>query len=162
MDEVLALVRSRYNYPLMQPSQTLPEQSYDFLWLQRDVIRAFLVGKSCIYPPDDRLRKTFKFYTPKTDSLVLGISLADVESLDQHLEGALKVNIKIYITHAHVIGYCMFQQLTLDPTAVRKLECEFHTANYHTLLAVATGLRTATEHLVEVGLFSSCYMMCCC
>ncbi len=95
VEEVLPLVRSRYQYPLMQPSQTEPVHPYDYMALQRDVIRAFLVGKSYFHPPGDHLRQPFKFYKPKTDSLVLGVSLADVEILGQFLkdDSGLKVGL---------------------------------------------------------------------
>ena len=33
----------------------------------------------------------------------------------------------------------------------RHLEYEFHSANYHTLTDIVTGLRTALGHLIKVG-----------
>ena len=33
---------------------------------------------------------------------------------------------------------------------LKELECEFHSANYHTLVEVAGGLRTTTQYLMKV------------
>lgn len=84
----MSLVRSRYQYPLVHSSQTAPELPYDFQWLQRDVSRTFIVGRSFIYSVDENLKKPFMFYKPKPDILVLGISLADVEAIEEHLPSA--------------------------------------------------------------------------
>ena len=45
MDELLALVRSRYCYPLTHHSQTPPEKPYEFQWLQKDI------GWKALHPP---------------------------------------------------------------------------------------------------------------
>ena len=46
-------------------------------------------------------------------------------------------------THFHT-------QPPLPATNRKELECEFHSADYHMLTEVASGLRNATEHLVKV------------
>ncbi len=92
-DGFLALVRSRCNYPLTQPSQKPPDHSYEFQLLQKDLIRAFLVGRPCLHSPAVHLRKAFRFQKPVAQGLVLGVSLADVETLDEYLtdDSGLKV-----------------------------------------------------------------------
>ena len=44
-----------------------------------------------------------------------------------------------------------FPKLPLEPTNMKELELQFHTADYHLLTEVALGLRNATEHLSKVG-----------
>ena len=49
--------------------------------------------------------------------------------------------------------YCCFLlQIQLDDTYRKRLEYEFHSASYHTIMEMVTGLRTAVSHLIkEVG-----------
>ena len=44
-----------------------------------------------------------------------------------------------------------FTKRPLETTHKKALELRFHTADYHLLTEVASGLRNATEHLVKVG-----------
>ena len=46
----------------------------------------------------------------------------------------------------------LLPQATLEETLQKRLECEFHSASYHTLVEVVTGLRIVAEHLVKVTL----------
>jgi len=43
-------------------------------------------------------------------------------------------------------------QVQVEDTYRKQLEYEFHSASYHTIVEVITGLRTAVSHLIkEVG-----------
>ena len=44
---------------------------------------------------------------------------------------------------------------TNDHTVLQLLECEFHSADYHTMLDVVTGLKTAVALLEKVFLYST-------
>ena len=40
----------------------------------------------------------------------------------------------------------------MDGVLWKRIRFEFHSANYHVMLATTTGLRTAADHLVKVGI----------
>ena len=44
----------------------------------------------------------------------------------------------------------LYTQLPLEAKYKKALECEFHSADYHMLTEITSGLRNATEHLVKV------------
>jgi len=48
------------------------------------------------------------------------------------------------------LSTCLLTQPPLPATNRKALACEFHSADYHMLTEVASGLRNATEHLVKV------------
>lgn len=54
--------------------------------IQEDVINEFLLGKPKISDPR-KLRIPFKFRKPKVVAVGVGISEADVDALEEHLEG---------------------------------------------------------------------------
>ena len=44
----------------------------------------------------------------------------------------------------------------MDQEFCKRLEFEFHPADYHVMLATTTGLKTAANHLVKVGDIYNC------
>lgn len=52
--------------------------------------------------------------------------------------------------HVYEISIQSHTQLQLPATNKKELECQFHSADYHVLSEVASGLRNATEYLVKV------------
>ena len=62
--------------------------------------------------------------------------------------------------HKH---FCTIQHdFTDDHTVLQLLECEFHSADYHTILDVVTGLKTSIALLEKVFLHSrSTYVSIC-
>ncbi len=121
-DGILALVRSRCNYPLTQASQKPPDHSFEFQLLQKDLIKAVLVGRPCLHLPAEHLRKAFKFHKPVAQGLALGVSLADVETLNQYLtdDSGLKVTNGLVYNWLHftkkiVTTSCCFSTASTGP-----------------------------------------------
>ena len=44
-------------------------------------------------------------------------------------------------------------KLKLDEEYAKELEYEFHSANYHMLIEVVTGLKIAAEYLIKVSVY---------
>jgi len=102
---------------------------FDLQMLQEDIIKIYLVGKPQIKDPAEHLRVCFKFLVLRPDTVAMGISDGDLETLHEHLKDDFKP--------------------PLQDSNRKELECEFHSADFHMLTEVALGLRNATEHLVK-------------
>ncbi len=59
------------------------------------------------------------------------------------------------------LSLSVFLQLPLDDSHRKRLEYEFHSAGYHAIMEVVTGLRTAVGHLIrEVRCVCACVHAC--
>ena len=63
---------------------------FDFESLQKDMVWAFVLGKSKIN--DVGTRKEFKFYAKRSESLTLDLSVLDLSSIEDDVEGVFKVS----------------------------------------------------------------------
>ena len=63
---------------------------------------------------------------------------------------SLELIVRFVFDYSKVIVYTLLTQPPLKDTDRKELECQFHSADYHMLTEVASGLRNATEYLVKV------------
>ena len=64
---------------------------FDLQKLQEDVIKVYLVGKPLIKDPAEHLHVCFKFRVLRPDTIAMGISEGDLQSLRDNLKENFKV-----------------------------------------------------------------------
>ena len=114
---------------------------FDLLQLQKDVVEAFIVGKPLISESKEAIRMPFEF---KQELTHLCGTVVDISSITNRIKMDSGFRESILTTMKSPLP---------DPRTdeyVKQLECEFHAADYITLLEVVNGLKTACEHLITV------------
>ena len=89
ISEYMQLLRSRYLEPHERSQQS---SMFDLQKLQEDIIKVYLVGKPLIKDPAEHLRVCFKFKVLRPDTIPMGISEDDLQTLCDYLKENFKVS----------------------------------------------------------------------
>ena len=83
----------------------------------------------------------------------------DVDNITEKLPDTFKVGLTLDLcSNTYMFSVMLsppfpshsYTQTPLEEAFLKRLEYEFHSASYHTLVEVVTALRTVAEHLVKV------------
>ena len=163
INSLLQLIRSRYVTSLNDSGSPVaihhpkePTAKFQLAQLEQDIIAIFIAGKPHIHNESpSQLRTLFKFKSSDKDtdrihfkyvySIEKGINFTNIFSSYYSLVNlALDVN---EMTEKLPEEY----KTPVEETVQKQLEYQFHSADYHTMLQIITGLKTALRHLIKVS-----------